>query len=108
MATAQNTFKKINLPKISTQDIRDWLLSVIFPTLGLLVFLAFWHIGSQHINTSLGTFPGPKQVAAQWSNLVDEYRAENARAEKFYLRQAERNEKLLAHCCPVNFHNSII
>lgn len=97
MAKALNTFKKMNLPKISTQDIRDWLLSIIFPTLGLLVFLTFWHIGSQHINTSLGTFPGPKQVAAQWSNLVDEYRAENARAEKFYLRQTERNEKLLAN-----------
>jgi nitrate/nitrite transport system permease protein len=96
MVTALSTLKKINMPKLSPLQLRDWALSILIPLLGLAAFLVLWQIGSQHINTSLGTFPGPKQVAAQWSNLVDEYSAEKARAQTFYDRQDERNAKLLA------------
>src|SRR5690606_24580601 len=96
MTTALSTLKKISIPKLSPVQLRDWVLSILIPTLGLIAFLVFWQVGSQHINTSLGTFPGPKQVAAQWSNLVDEYSAEKARAQEFYDRQDARNEKLLA------------
>ncbi|QTF93734.1 ABC transporter permease [Halomonas sp. BM-2019] len=66
------------------------------PLVGLLVFLAVWQVGSQHINTSLGTFPGPTDVYTQWSNLVGEHQAERAREAVFYERQAERNAAMLA------------
>lgn len=66
------------------------------PLVGLLVFLAIWQVGSQHINTSLGTFPAPSDVYTQWSNLVGEHQAERAREAEFYARQAERNAAMLA------------
>lgn len=91
MATALTTLKKINISKLSPLQLRDWVLSILIPTLGLLGFLVLWQVGSQHIDTSLGTFPGPKEVAAQWSNLVDEYTAEKIREQYFYDRQDERH-----------------
>lgn len=96
MAAALGKFKRINLTGISPLQMRDWILSILIPLLGLIFFLLFWQISSQHINTSLGAFPGPKQVAAQWSNLVDEYTAEKTREKEFYTRQSERNAQLLA------------
>lgn len=96
MNTAILNLKKISPVKLSPQQLRDAVLGVLIPVIGLLLFLLFWHIGSQHIHTSLGTFPGPKEVAQQWSGLVDEYRAENERERKFYKRQEQRNAAILA------------
>ncbi len=96
MTSALLAFKKIQLAKASPLQMRDWLLRALIPLLGLAAFLVFWQLGSQHINTSLGTFPGPKEVYAQWNNLVAEYQAEQARADAFYERQEKRNTDLLA------------
>src|SRR3990167_8189158 len=63
---------------------------------GLLVFVFCWHLASSQIQTSLGQFPGPAQTAAQWSQLVDEYQAEQQREDAFYQRQQERHAASLA------------
>lgn len=81
--------------KISPAKLRDIVLGVFLPTLGLVFFLLFWHMGAQNIKTSLGTFPGPKQVYTQWNNLVAEQKDENAREAAFYERQAKRNAEAL-------------
>ncbi|WP_449356220.1 hypothetical protein [Alishewanella longhuensis] len=44
----------------------------------------------------MGSFPGPVQVAQQWSGLVAEHKAEKARQAAFFQRQQERNAATLA------------
>lgn len=75
---------------------RELIIGVTMPMIGLLVFLALWHSVAPNIKTSLGEFPQPKQVFAQWGNLVDEYKSEQDRATQFYERQEKRNADLLA------------
>ncbi|WP_039917399.1 ABC transporter permease [Cellvibrio mixtus] len=75
---------------------RELIIGVSMPMIGLLVFLALWHSVAPNIKTSLGEFPQPKQVFAQWGNLVDEYQSEQDRATQFYERQEKRNAELLA------------
>lgn len=75
---------------------RELIIGMAMPMIGLLVFLALWHSIAPNIKTSLGEFPQPKQVFAQWGNLVDEYKSEQDRAAQFYERQEKRNAELLA------------
>ncbi|WP_111642568.1 ABC transporter permease [Marinimicrobium alkaliphilum] len=96
MNTAQLYLKRFSPSGISVPALGRFALSALIPMLGLVVFLAIWHLGAQRIDTSLGTFPGPGEVASQWSNLVDEHRTERAREAAFYERQEVRNAEVLA------------
>ncbi len=88
-------FSSAIIGKISPAKMRDMVLGTCLPILGLVVFLLFWHVGAQHIKTSLGTFPGPKEVVTQWNNLVAEQKDEYAREAAFYERQEKRNAEAL-------------
>jgi len=68
----------------------------IIPIVGVLAFLAAWHILAAQIHTSLGTVPGPTQVWSQFLGLVDEHKAERLKAVAFIERQEKRNAKKLA------------
>jgi len=96
-ATVKSTskFPATIVSKISPAQIRNVVLGTFLPIVGLAFFLLFWQVGAQHIKTSLGTFPGPKEVVAQWGNLVAEQKDENARAVAFYQRQEKRNAEAL-------------
>ncbi len=99
MSTVNNTIVTLKkLPQIRWSPVktRNLIVSALTPVLGLLAFLALWHIGAQQVNTSLGTFPGPQEVYEQWSNLMEEHRTERARAAAFYERQQARNAEILA------------
>lgn len=96
MNTAIINLKKIPTIKWSPVLLRNLAIRILTPTLGLLVFLAIWHIGAQKVDTSLGTFPSPKEVAEQWTNLVNEHRVEKDRKHAFMERQRVRNAELLA------------
>jgi len=69
---------------------------VIYPFLGVIVFLFFWSISASRINTSLGQFPGPSQVYQQSLGLIQEHKAEQVKKQAFYDRQTKRNAKKLA------------
>ncbi len=69
---------------------------VIYPFLGVIVFLFFWSISASRINTSLGQFPGPSQVYQQSLGLIEEHKAEQVKKQAFYDRQTKRNAKKLA------------
>jgi nitrate/nitrite transport system permease protein len=73
-----------------------WLPNLLLPIIGVLVFLLFWQIAAGSINTSLGKFPGPTQVATQFVGLVKEHQREQLKAEAFYQRQEQRNADNLA------------
>lgn len=76
--------------------LKRWLPSVLLPMLGLLAFVLFWQLVAGSIDTSLGKFPGPTQVASQFSGLIDEHQREQKRAEAFFERQEVRNAAKLA------------
>lgn len=69
---------------------------MLFPVVGITVFLFFWSISAQSIHTSLGEFPGPNAVVKQFSSLYIEHVAEREKADNFYLRQDKRNAAKLA------------
>lgn len=93
VATTMATIKRVKIP---TAKLNDFVLATFIPVVGLLVFLLFWQVGAQSIKTSLGTFPGPKEVLVQWNNLIDEHVAERASEAAFYEKQSKRNAEALA------------
>ncbi|HCJ31214.1 MAG TPA: nitrate ABC transporter permease [Pseudomonas sp.] len=76
--------------------LKRWLPQVIMPLVGILAFLLFWQLVATNIQTSLGQFPGPVQVAEQFDGLVDAHLRERERAAAFYERQEQRNAERLA------------
>ncbi len=74
--------------KTIISDTTKW---VVYPLIGLLVFLLLWSVAAKNIDTSLGKFPGPSAVWQQFGSLYDEHSAEREKAEKFYDRQEKRN-----------------
>ncbi|KJS13617.1 MAG: nitrate ABC transporter permease [Hoeflea sp. BRH_c9] len=69
---------------------------LLIPLLGILVFLLAWGVLAPKVQTSLGAVPGPVEVWEQAGNLWDDHVAEREKASEFYLRQDQRNEKLVA------------
>ncbi|EMI7257191.1 ABC transporter permease [Vibrio alginolyticus] len=64
---------------------------VLLPVIGLLSFLAMWHLAAREVQTSLGTLPGPVQTFQQFSNLVDDHWQEREKEQAFIERQEKRN-----------------
>ncbi|GAB6387151.1 ABC transporter permease [Stutzerimonas marianensis] len=76
--------------------LKRWLARVIMPVVGVLAFLLFWQLVASNIQTSLGQFPGPSEVAEQFNGLVDAHIQSREKAAAFYQRQEERNAATLA------------
>lgn len=72
------------------------LANLLMPLIGLLAFVLLWQLVAGSIDTSLGKFPGPAQVASQFVQLVDEQQREQSKAAAFYERQEVRNAARLA------------
>jgi len=95
MSNLATTLSNIKQVKIPTASIHDFVLATFLPVVGLIVFLLLWQVGAHSIKTSLGTFPGPKEVLVQWNNLVEEHKAERQHEAAFYERQTKRNTEAL-------------
>jgi len=97
----QNLVTPIGLQKIKGSFIKDKFFkamnALLLPIVGLMLFLAFWAGTASSIDTSLGAFPGPKQVWNQAWVLVDEHQAQQVKAEAFYERQEIRNAERVAN-----------
>ena len=72
-----------------------WQLAGV-PLLAIAIFLFAWSRVSATIETSLGHIPGPVAVWQQTQALWADHKAERAKAEAFYERQAKRNATKLA------------
>ena len=83
---------KADLP----QPVVNFLKAVSLPTIGIIVFLFIWSAAANSIDTSLGKFPGPSQVATQVSNLWNEHVESREKEQKFYQRQEKRNADRVA------------
>jgi len=70
--------------------------NIAVPLLAIGIFLVLWDAIAAHIDTSLGTLPGPAKVWQQAMVLVDEHTAERQKEQAFYERQEKRNAEKLA------------
>jgi nitrate/nitrite transport system permease protein len=68
-------------------------LTVVVPVAALALFLALWAAAAPRIQTSLGAVPGPAQVLQQARALWEDHRAERLKRDRFYERQAARNQQ---------------
>lgn len=81
-----------NLPPALVSALR----ALALPSVGIIAFLLIWTAAADSINTSLGKFPGPQQVAEQVSNLYQEHQESRQKEAAFYQRQEKRNAARLA------------
>ncbi len=97
--TAQNVLQRMAAmvqPKLSgDQLLRNGLRNYGPALLGIVIFLALWHVSAQGIVTSLGKLPGPVQVWEQAGNLIEEHHAEREREAGFKERQARRKAEFV-------------
>ena len=80
-------------PRAQVSEI--WRLLGV-PVLAILVFLMLWATLAPKVQTSLGAIPGPAQVWEQVVNLNEDAIREREKEAAFYVRQDERNAKLIA------------
>ncbi|MEM8731546.1 MAG: ABC transporter permease [Pseudomonadota bacterium] len=80
-------------PKEQMGELKRVLL---IPLLGIAAFLLAWGALAPKVQTSLGAVPGPVEVWEQAGNLWEDHLREREKAEAFYIRQDERNAKLIA------------
>lgn len=82
--------------RLSGPALADSARQLVLPTIGLALFLVFWHLTAPQVNTSLGAFPGPADVWQQAGQLWQEHTDQRERADKFVAMQEQRNERILA------------
>ncbi|MFK7868361.1 MAG: ABC transporter permease [Roseobacter sp.] len=80
-------------PKAQVGEI--WRLLGV-PLLAIMIFLVAWGTLAPKVQTSLGAIPGPAQVWEQVINLNEDAAREAEKEAAFYVRQDERNAKLIA------------
>jgi nitrate/nitrite transport system permease protein len=95
VAGAQRRATGIPLSLLTTHG-HTLVRSLGVPLIATCIFLVGWSRASANIETTLGVIPGPAAVWEQSIALWNDYRAERARADAFYERQARRNAELLA------------
>lgn len=95
MTTITNKVAKMTALQLNSAQFKLALNKVTnmiaLPLVGIAIFLILWSMAADRIDTSLGKFPGPSNVATQMSTLYDEHVAERVKAEAFYERQEKRN-----------------
>ena len=67
------------------------LKAVLVPVCGVLAFLLLWGALAPRVDTSLGSLPGPAEVAEQGVSLYNEWAATQQAKADFYAAQDERN-----------------
>lgn len=72
--------------------MRVWGVTLVAPIAGILAFLALWAVLAPQVQTSLGSLPGPVEVAEQGVGLFNEWSAAKDVESQFYADQAARNQ----------------
>ena len=85
---------------VTGQDARtQWQAlrrDLLVPLAGITIFVLAWAWLAPKVQTSLGAIPGPVQVWGQAENLYRDHLAERERQAAFYVRQDDRNARLVA------------
>ncbi|WP_166268764.1 ABC transporter permease [Marinobacter caseinilyticus] len=94
--SASQSALRVLAETFSARALGDRAQALLLPTIGLALFVAFWHVMAPQVNTSLGTFPAPADVFEQAGQLWQEHQSEQERAERFITMQENRNAGILA------------
>lgn len=78
------------------KQLRAYGKELIWPVIGILAFLGLWAALAPQVDTSLGTLPGPVEVAEQGAALYGEYSLAKETEATFYAEQDARNEAAIA------------
>ncbi len=97
MSTTSSLTSKISFLETASPKLKANITSItqqlVIPLIGVVVFLFFWAVAAQNIDTSLGKFPGPSAVVEQFKALYAEHNEAREKEEAFYERQKKRNAK---------------
>jgi nitrate/nitrite transport system permease protein len=88
-------------PRIELGKVKDIAKSFAAPLFGILAFLALWGILAPQVDTSLGSLPGPVQVAEQGVALYQEWSATQADKAAFYEAQDASNAAAVKAGTPI-------
>ncbi|MCB5425141.1 ABC transporter permease [Altererythrobacter sp. CC-YST694] len=69
---------------------------LVWPLIGIAAFLGLWAALAPQVQTSLGSLPGPLEVAEQGVSLYEEWSAAKTAEAEFYAGQEARNAAALA------------
>ena len=70
--------------------------ALLWPAIGILVFIGAWALLAPQVDTSLGSLPGPLEVAQAGAGLYGEYSAAKDTEAAFYAQQEANNAAALA------------
>lgn len=82
-------------------NLTGFAKSLAAPLFGIAAFLALWAVLAPQVDTSLGSLPGPLEVADQGGALYSEWSAAQADKAEFYAAQDARNKAAIAAGQPV-------
>lgn len=86
----------LNLRPPTFVQMKKFSHDLVVPCLGVLLFIAMWHLLAQRVETSLGVFPGPVQVYQAVVQLGVEHAEIQDKKKSFYERQDKRHAQKLA------------
>jgi nitrate/nitrite transport system permease protein len=75
---------------------KDLAEGLLWPVIGIIAFLGMWAVLAPQVDTSLGTLPGPVEVAEAGAGLYSEYIAAKQSEAAFYAQQEASNAAALA------------
>lgn len=75
---------------------KSMAIGLIWPIVGILGFLAAWAVLAPQVDTSLGSLPGPAEVAEAGIGLYTEYGAAMEAENAFYEQQEANNAAAIA------------
>jgi nitrate/nitrite transport system permease protein len=87
---------KIAAGEPARHNLKEVWRGLVLPLAGIGLFLALWAQTAPMVNTSLGAIPGPAAVWEQVEFLYADHKREREKEAAFYVRQDERNAKLVA------------
>ena len=70
--------------------------TLLWPIIGIVAFVGLWAVLAPQVDTSLGSLPGPVEVAEQGAALYDEWAAAKDSEAQFYAGQDSFNAAALA------------
>ncbi len=76
--------------------IGDYAKALLWPIVGIVAFLGMWAVLAPQVDTSLGTLPGPVEVAQAGGALYEEFSLASEAEAQFYADQDARNAAALA------------
>lgn len=75
---------------------KSFARELVWPLIGILAFIGLWAALAPQVQTSLGSLPGPVEVAGQGVALYEEWSAAQAAEADFYAQQDAANEAAIA------------